>query len=104
VPLHSTTTAVLREYADKIAPTRRPNAQSGQRGGGARFFTLPGGGPLPSCNVHHAFRQVTTWTGTRTEHVWPRIHDLRHYADGGVMCPAVVFRLVGRGRRVLLSA
>ena len=78
VPLHSTTTGVLREYADKIVPTRRPNAQSGQRGGRARFFTLPGGGPLPPCNVHHAFRQVTTWTGIRTEHVWPRIHDLRH--------------------------
>jgi integrase/recombinase XerD len=83
VPLHSTTTDVLREYADRIAPTRRPDARaSGQIRSEPRFFTLPGGGPLPPCNLHHAFRQVTTWTGIRTERVWPRIHD---YADVRVM-------------------
>lgn len=87
VPLHPTTTDALRDYADRIAPTRR-NGQVSQSGGGARFFTLPGGAPLPPCNVHHAFRQVTTSAGLRTEHVWPRIHDLRHTlnrpgSDGG---------------------
>jgi integrase/recombinase XerD len=81
VRLHPTTTEALRDYADKIAPTRRGDrgAQtSGSSGGGARFFSLPGGGPLPPCNVHHAFREVTTRIGLRTETVWPRIHDLRH--------------------------
>ena len=34
----------------------------------------------------------------------PRIHDLRHYADGRVMRPAGVFRLVRVLVWVLLSA
>ncbi|MGH3156507.1 MAG: site-specific integrase [Streptosporangiaceae bacterium] len=33
-----------------------------------------------------------------------RIHDLRHYADGGVMCPAVAFPLLGAAAFVLQSA
>lgn len=80
VPLHPTTSAALRDYAERIAPTRRGHRArtSGSSGAGARFFTLPGGGPLPPCNVHHAFREVTTRIGLRTETVWPRIHDLRH--------------------------
>ncbi|KQY56233.1 hypothetical protein ASD66_01160 [Nocardioides sp. Root151] len=79
VPLHPTTTAALRDYAQSVAPTRRSgNARSERAGGRVRFFTLPGGGPLPPCNVHHAFREVTTRIGVRTETVRPRIHDLRH--------------------------
>jgi integrase len=94
VPLHPTTTDVLCDYAERVAPTRRPGdtgggraerrarawagGQAGQIGGGARFFTLPDGRPLPPCNVHHAFRQASTWAGLRTERVHPRIHDLRH--------------------------
>lgn len=78
VPLHPTTTDALRDYADRIAPTRLNGQVSQTGGGGARFFTLPGGAPLPPCNVHHAFRQITTSAGLRTEQVRPRIHDLRH--------------------------
>jgi len=79
VPLHPTTTTAMRDSAERVAPTRRSSSRtSGPSGGGARFFTLPGGEPLPPCNVHHAFREVTTRTGVRTETVWPRIHDLRH--------------------------
>ncbi|MGH3401221.1 MAG: site-specific integrase [Streptosporangiaceae bacterium] len=33
-----------------------------------------------------------------------RLHDLRHYADGGVMCPAVAFPLLGAVDLVLWSA
>lgn len=87
VPLHPTTTAALRDYAERVAPARRDNSPSSgpsssrpvrSDGGPVRFFTLPGGGPLPPSNVHHAFREVTTRTGLRTETRWPRIHDLRH--------------------------
>jgi integrase/recombinase XerD len=78
VPLHPTTTDALRDYVNRIAQPRRNGGRVSQTGDGARLFTLPGGGPLPPCNVHHAFRQVTTWTGLRAEQVWPRIHDLRH--------------------------
>ena len=31
-------------------------------------------------------------------------HDLRHYADGWVMCPAVAFPLLGAAELVLRSA
>lgn len=77
VPLHPTTTAALRDYTERVAPARRgsPTSRPGVRG---RFFTLPGGGPLPPCNVHHAWREVTTRAGLRTATCWPRIHDLRH--------------------------
>jgi hypothetical protein len=34
----------------------------------------------------------------------PRLHDLRHYADGRVMRPAVVFPLLGAAELVLQSA
>lgn len=84
VPLHPTTTTALSEYAERVASTRRHRGTptSGSVGAvacsGARFFTLPGGGPLPPCNVQHAFREVTTRTGLRTKTVRPRIHDLRH--------------------------
>jgi integrase len=33
-----------------------------------------------------------------------RVHDLRHYADGWVMCPAVAFPLVGAEEPALQSA
>jgi integrase len=33
-----------------------------------------------------------------------RLHDLRHYADGWVMCPAVAFPLLGAAELVLQSA
>jgi hypothetical protein len=33
-----------------------------------------------------------------------RIHDLRHYADSGVMRPAVAFPLLGAAELVLQSA
>lgn len=78
VPLHPSTTTVLRDYTERVAPTRRGSPSADDPSGRTRFFTLPGGEPLPPCNVHHAFREVTTRTGLRTETLWPRIHDLRH--------------------------
>ena len=33
-----------------------------------------------------------------------RLHDVRHYADGGVMRPAVAFPLLGAAELVLQSA
>lgn len=80
VPLHPTTTAALRNYAEQVAPTRHGRIAQGcgSSDGRGRFFTLPGGGPLPPCNVHHAFREVTTRIGLRSETVRPRIHDMRH--------------------------
>lgn len=77
VPVHPTTARALRDYAEQVAPVRRSAARGGQTVG-QRFFTLPNGTALPPCNVHYAFRRVTTRVGLRTEAAQPRIHDLRH--------------------------
>lgn len=80
VPLHQTTTEALRDYAEQVARTRRLafTARTEQGIHGSQFFTLPDGRPLPPCNVHYAFRQITLRVGLRTDRVQPRVHDLRH--------------------------
>jgi integrase len=52
------------------------------------------------------FRGLTVSAGLkpRSPACRPRIHDLRHYADGWVMCPAVAFPLLGAAGLVLQSA
>lgn len=78
VPLHPSTAAALRDYAEHLAPARRTSRSGGCSGRPPRFFTTPGGGPLPPDNAQHAFREITTRTGLRTATCRPRIHDLRH--------------------------
>jgi integrase/recombinase XerD len=70
VPLHSTTTAALRRYAeqrDALVP-----------GPAKAFFVLGCKGPLSYGPVQAAFRGLTTALGLRTAETRPRIHDLRH--------------------------
>jgi len=50
--------------------------------------------------AEQAFRDALTRAGLRPL----RFHDLRHYADGGVMCPAGLFGLVRALPVVILSA
>jgi integrase/recombinase XerD len=52
------------------------------------------------------FRGLTVSAGLkpRSPACRPRIHDLRHYADGWVMCAAVAFPLLGAAELVLQSA
>jgi integrase/recombinase XerD len=71
------------------------------------FF--PGGSagqPLTLLNVYRNFRRFL-WQA-RISHGGrghgPRVHDLRHYADAWVMCPAVKFPLVEVVEPVLRSA
>jgi integrase/recombinase XerD len=71
------------------------------------FF--PGGGPgrpLTLGNVYKNFRRFL-WQA-RISHGGPgrgpRVHDLRHYADGWVMRPAVTFPLAEAAELVLQSA
>ncbi len=99
VPVHATTTAMLGSYArrrDRLCP--RPacpalfitstGQRAGQRGAQEAFARLT------------ALAGIATTPGRRR----PRIHDLRHYADGWVMCPAVMFPLAGAAGLVLQSA
>ena len=87
VPLHPTATEALRRYAskrDRLCPTPRSRA----------FFVSSAGTPVHPNGLRQTFREITTRIGVRTEAVRPRIHDLRHYADGWVMRPAGSFGLV----------
>lgn len=71
VPLHETTTEVLRRYAttrDRLYP--QPHTRA--------FFITSVGTPLKRAGVGATFRAITTDLGLRTATVKPRIHDLRH--------------------------
>lgn len=71
IPLHPTTTAALREYAD-LRDRLRPQARADT------FFISHRGTALIHGPVRAAFIQLTTAIGLRTATVKPRIHDLRH--------------------------
>jgi integrase/recombinase XerD len=97
VPLHPTSTDALRRYAsarDRLCPTPRSRA----------FFLSSAGTPVLAVGLGATFREIMTRIGVRTEEVRPRVHDLRHYADGGVMRPAGLFSLVRALPVVILSA
>jgi integrase/recombinase XerD len=71
VPLHPSTTEVLRDYAevrDRHFPSPRTDT----------FFVSSRGTRLIREGVETTFNQLTTTIGIRTETVKPRIHDLRH--------------------------
>jgi len=97
VPLHPTATEALRGYAsvrDRLCPTPRSRA----------FFLSSAGTPVLAVSLGATFREITTRIGVQTEEVRPRIHDLRHYADGGVMRRVGLFGLVRVVPAVILSA
>ena len=71
VPLHPSVTDALRSYAterDRLCPTGRSTS----------FFITSAGTTLGHSDVGKTFRKITTATGTRTDTVHPRVHDLRH--------------------------
>ncbi len=73
VPLHPTTCAALRDYAqrrDTHLPTRRH----------PHFFVAERGGPLLHQYVYRVFWRLSREIGLRNpgDHAGPRVHDLRH--------------------------
>lgn len=73
VPLHSTTVAALRRYAD--ARRRRVSDQRIET-----FLVSDQGTPLGDRMVHHTFAKLRarlSWIG-RGDYALPRVHDLRH--------------------------
>jgi integrase len=73
LPLHSTTVAALRRYAE--ARQHRFGRQSLES-----FFVSDRGTPLPDRTVHCTFEKLRKRLGwiARGGHAAPRIHDLRH--------------------------
>jgi integrase len=73
IPLHSTTRAALRSYAE------RRDAHLGSRCG-PHFFVAERGGRLLHQYVHRVFWRLSYETGLRRpgDHSGPRVHDFRH--------------------------
>jgi integrase/recombinase XerD len=99
IPLHPATIGALASYArrrDQLSPWP----------GAASFFISTTGTPLIYNCVHSVFLGLVRDVGLqpRSAACRPRLHDLRHYADGWVMCPSLAFPLVGVVESVLQSA
>lgn len=73
VPLHPTTCAALRCYADRRDAHLRLRC-------GPHFFVAERGGALLHQYVHRVFWRLSRETGLRRagDHTGPRVHDLRH--------------------------
>jgi integrase len=96
VPLHPATAVALARYAtdrDRLCPASSTTA----------FFLSGAGTRLNHTNASSTFVSLLATAGiTPPPGRRPaRLYDLRHYADGGVMRPAVAFPLVGAVGRVL---
>ncbi len=97
--LHPTAAAALRAYS-----RARDEEFPGQEA--STFLVNSRGRPLDSRNTPKTFAELVAAAGIQAPpgQRAPRLHDLRHYADGWVMLPAVVFPLLGAAGLVLPSA
>ena len=99
VPLHPSTTAMLGDYAvrrDRLCPGARC----------PEFFINTAGNRVRVKDADVTFARLLALAGVHAPpgRRRPRIHDIRHYADGWVMRPAVTFPLAGAAELVLQSA
>jgi integrase len=99
LPRHQSTTDALRGYL-RLRGQLHPEPRT------AAVLISPAGTRLLYCNVHATWKLLVASAGLapRSAACRPRIHDLRHYADGWVMCPAAAFPLLGAAGLVLQSA
>jgi integrase/recombinase XerD len=88
VPLHDSVMNALREYdtlRDRLMPTPKDPS----------FFVSLTARRLIYAVVCPTFRTLVDAAGVGLDAPHPpRLHELRHYADGWVMCPAVAFPLL----------
>jgi len=98
VLLHPTTISALHKYA------QLRDLAVGSQGAPAYFVSTHG--RLLVNTLDYTFARLVRRAGIMPNPGVrsPRLHDFRHYADGGVMCPAGPFRLVTNGFAVSLSA
>ncbi len=98
LPVHHSTLQALQRYADirdRLCPN--PSAPS--------FFVSLRRARLDDTAAQATFRRLCRHTGVGAEAPFPpRLHDLRHYADGGVMRPVGLFSLVKAPPVGILSA
>ena len=82
LPLHPTTVTALGEYLRVRDGHQHAEVSDA-------LLISPAGTRLIYCNVHATFRQLRAEAGLqpRCSACRPRVHDLRHLVDGGVMRP-----------------
>jgi integrase len=99
VVLHATTMRALDAYG-RLRDQRFPQPRC------KAFLVSLRGTRLRSNCIHHMFARLVRTAGLkpRSPGCRPRLHDLRHYVDGGVMCPVGAFVLVGAVRVVFSGA
>jgi integrase len=92
------TPAVLKAHVDQLARERRELGPDYQDHG--VLFCWEDGRPPHPDTITRRFKKLAAAAGL------PEIdlHDVRHYADGWVMCPAVAFPLLGAEEPALQSA
>ncbi len=99
VVLQDSTMNALRDYG-RLRDERFPQPRC------EAFLVSTRGTRLRKTCIHHMFARLVWAAGLtpRSPGCRPRLHDLRHYADGGVMRPVEPFGLVGALPVVILSA
>jgi integrase/recombinase XerD len=99
LPLHPTTVTAVQDYR-QLRDQRFPRPAS------PALLVSSAGTRLLYYNVGLTFARLARRAGLagRSGGCRPRPHDLRHYADAWVMCPAVKFPLVEVVEPVLRSA
>jgi integrase len=101
VSIDEETVTVLRQRkADQAAEQlKAADAWRGTKDG--YVFTTGWGEPIYPDTVTSL---MTEFIRAHTQLPHAPLHDVRHYADGWVMCPAVAFPLLGAAEHVLRSA
>ena len=102
-----TETSDLDGIVVEMAKILRAHITQFGTGADGRLFTGIRGGELAEITIRRAWTAARKSALTGTEQKSPlakRVYDLRHYADGWVMRPAVTFPLAGAAGLVLRSA
>jgi integrase/recombinase XerD len=99
IPLHPSATAALTRYS-ALRDEHHP------RPADPALLVSTAGTRLRHSNVSLTFSKLTGQAGLarKSASCRPRIHDVRHYADGWVMFPAMMFPLLVAAEPVLQSA
>jgi hypothetical protein len=92
------TLAVLKAHVEQFDQERRDfGAEYHDHG---VLFCWPDGRPPHPDTITRRFKKLAAAAGLPETD----LHDVRHYADGWVMCPAVAFPLLGAEEPALQSA
>ena len=97
ISLDDLTVALLEQHLDRMDDEQDAFGHGYDDSG--KLFCHPDGRPIHPDTITRRFNRLVDHAGVRRI----RLHDVRHYADGWVMRPAVAFPLVGAAELALES-